>query len=60
MTLKDELPRWVGAQYAPGEEERHSSRRNEEAEPKQKHQLVVGVPGGGSKVSLSISGGYEV
>ena len=36
MTLKDELPRSVGAQYATGEEWRHSSRKNEEAEPKQK------------------------
>ena len=36
MTLKDELPRSVGAQYATGEEQRNSSRRNEEAEPKWK------------------------
>ena len=50
MTLKDELPRWVGAQYAPGEEERHSSRRNEEAEPKQKQCPVLDVTGDGSKV----------
>ena len=34
-TLKDELPRSVGAQYATGEEWRNSSRKNEEAEPKQ-------------------------
>ena len=34
MTLKDELPRSVGAQYAMGEEWRNSSRKNEEAEPK--------------------------
>ena len=34
MTLKDELPRLVGAQYATGEEWRNSSRWNEEAEPK--------------------------
>ena len=32
--LKDELPRWVGAQYATGEEWRKSHRKNEEAEPK--------------------------
>ena len=31
MTLKDELPRLVGVQYATGEEWRNSSRRNEEA-----------------------------
>ena len=30
MTLKDELPRLVGAQYAIGKEQRNSSRRNEE------------------------------
>ena len=35
-TLKDEFPRSVGAQYATGEEQRNSSRRNEEAEPKWK------------------------
>ena len=33
-TLKDELPRMVGAQYATGEEVRNSPRKNEEAEPK--------------------------
>ena len=31
VTLKDELPRLVGAQYDTGEEQRNSSRRNEEA-----------------------------
>ena len=36
MTLKDELPRSVGAQYATVEEWINSSRRNKEAEPKQK------------------------
>ena len=34
MTLKDELPRSVGAQYATGEEWRNSSQMNEEMEPK--------------------------
>ena len=33
-TLKDELPRSAGAQYAPGEEWRNSSRKNKVAEPK--------------------------
>ena len=47
---KDELPRSVGAQYATGEEPRSSSRRNEEAEPKQKQRPAVDVPGGESKV----------
>ena len=36
MTLKDELPRSVGAQYAIGEEWRNNHRKNEEMEPKQK------------------------
>ena len=43
MTLKDELPRSVGAQYATGEEWRNSSRKNEEMEPKQKQHPVVDV-----------------
>ena len=34
-TLKAEIPRLVGAQYATGGEWRNSSRTNEEAEPKQ-------------------------
>ena len=38
MTLKDEFSRSVGAQYATREEWRNSSRKNEEAEPKQKQQ----------------------
>ena len=33
-TLKDELPRSVGAQYATTEEQRNSSRKNEETESK--------------------------
>ena len=33
-TLKDELPRLVGAHYATGEEWKYSSRKNEDAEPK--------------------------
>ena len=36
MTLKDELPRLVGTQYATGEEWRNNSRKNEEMEPKWK------------------------
>ena len=50
MTLKDETPWLVGVQYATGEEQRNSSRKNEEAEPKQKGCPVVDVPGGDSKV----------
>ena len=40
ITLKDELPMLLGAQYATGEEQRNSSRKNEEAEPKQKPHPV--------------------
>ena len=40
-TLKDELPRSVGAKYATGEEWRNNSRKNEEMEPKQKQCPVV-------------------
>ena len=50
MTLKDELPRLVGAQYATGEEWRNNSRKNEETEPKQKQCPAVDVTVDGSKV----------
>ena len=49
-TLKDELPRSVGAQYATGDQWRNNSRKIEEMEPKQKQHPVVGVTGDGSKV----------
>ena len=49
-TLKDELPRQVGAQYATGEQWRNNSRNNEEMEPKQKQHAVVVVTGDGSKI----------
>ena len=49
MTLKDEFPRLVDAQYATGEKWRTNSRKNEEKEPKQKQCPVVGVTGDGSK-----------
>ena len=42
-TLKNELPRSVGAQYATGEEWRNTSRKNEKTEPKQKQHPVVDV-----------------
>ena len=32
-TLKDELPRSIGAQFATGEEWKNNSRKNEETEP---------------------------
>ena len=50
MTLKDELPRSVGAQYATGEEWRNNSRKNEETEPKQKQCSAADVTCDGSKV----------
>ena len=49
-TLKDELPRLVGAQYASGDQWRNNSRKNEDMEPKQKQHPVVDVAGDGSKV----------
>ena len=48
-TLKDELPRSVGARCATGDQWRNNSRKNEETEPKQKHHPVVDVTGDGSK-----------
>ena len=42
-TLKDELPRLVGTQYATGEEWRNNSRKNEEMDLKQKEQPAVDV-----------------
>ena len=35
VTLKDELPRSVGAQYATGDQWRNNSSKNEETEPQQ-------------------------
>ena len=49
-TLKDELPRLVGAQYATGEQWRNNSRKNEETEPKQKQHPAVYMTGDRSKV----------
>ena len=48
-TLKEELPRSVGAQYATGDQWRNNSRKNEETEPKQKQHPVVDVTGDESK-----------
>ena len=50
MTLKDEFPRSVGAQYATGNQWRNNPRKNEEMEPKQKQHAVVDVTGDRSKV----------
>ena len=49
-TLKDEIPRSVGAQYATGYRQRNNFRKNEETESKQKQHPVVDVTGDGSKV----------
>ena len=49
-TLKDELPRSVGAQYATGDQWRNNSRKNEGMETKQKQHPVVDVMGDGKKV----------
>ena len=47
-TLKDELSRSVGAQYATGDQWKNSSRKNEEMKPKQKQLPTVDVTGDGS------------
>ena len=49
-TLKDELPRSVGAQYAIGDQWRTNSRKNEVMEPKQKQHPAVNMTGDRSKV----------
>ena len=49
-TLKDGLPRLVGAQYATGDQWRNNSRKNEDMEPKQKQHPEVDVTGDRSKV----------
>ena len=49
-TLKDELPKLVGVQYATRDQQRNNSRKNEETEPKQKQHPAVDVTGDGSQV----------
>ena len=49
-TLKDELPRSVGALYATEDQWRTYSRKNEETEKKQKQHPVVYVTGDRSKI----------
>ena len=49
-TLKDELPRSVGAQYATGDQCRNNSRKNERMEPEQKQHTATDVTGDRSKV----------
>ena len=50
MTLKDNVPRSVGAQYATGEEYRNNSRKSEETKTKRKQCPGVDMTGNGSKV----------
>ena len=49
-TLKDELPRLVGAQYTTGDQWRNNPRKTEETDPKQQHHPAVDVTGDRSKV----------
>ena len=49
-TLKDELPRLVGAQYATGDQWRNNSRKNEGMKQKQKQHPVMDVTDDRSKV----------
>ena len=49
-TLKEELPRSVGAQYATGDQWRNNSRKNEGMESKQKQHPVVNGTGDRSKI----------
>ena len=49
-TLRDELPRLGGTQYATGDQWRNNSRKNEGMEPKQKQHSVVNGTGDGRRV----------
>ena len=49
-TLKDQLSRSIGANYATGDQWRNNSRNNEDTEPKQNQHPVVDVTGDGSQV----------
>ena len=49
-TLKDKLPRSVGAQYATGDQWRNNSRKNEKMKTQQTQHPAVDVTGDGSKV----------
>ena len=49
-TLKDELPRLVGTQYASRDQWRNNSRKSEETEPKQKQHPFMDVTVNGSKM----------
>ena len=49
ITMKDELPRFVGTQYAPRDQWRNNYRNKEETEPKWKQNPVLDVTGDRSK-----------
>ena len=49
-TLKDELPRMVGAQYVTGDQWRNNSRKNEGMKLKKKQYPVLDVTGDRNKV----------
>ena len=49
-TLKEELPRLVGDQYATGDQWRNNSRKNEGMEPKEKQHPIVNGTGDRRKV----------
>ena len=49
-TLKDEILRLVGDQYATGDQWRNNFRKNEEMKPKQKQHPVVDVTSDESKI----------
>ena len=50
MVQEDEPTRSVGAQYATEEEQKRSSKKNEEVRPKQKPRSVVHMSGGESEI----------
>ena len=50
MTLEEQRARLVGVQYATGKKWRNNSKKNEEAEPKQKQHTNVEVTDDGREV----------
>ena len=58
-TLKEELPRSVGAQYATGDQWRNNSRKNEGMEPKQKQHPAVNGTRDGSRVRAILQRNLE-
>ena len=54
-TLKDELPRSVGAQYATGDQWRNKSRKNKETEPKKNQHPAVLIEAKSDAVKSNIA-----